>query len=136
MKFIYILFSLIISTSLLAKDKNQIEFEILAQSTTSWDGTPLPEYDSGTPEVTILKVVIPPGQRLAKHKHPAINAGVMLSGQITVQSEDGAVLILNAGDPIIELVDKWHSGKSTGTEPAVIIVFYAGIKGQPLSLKH
>ena len=38
-------------------------------------------------------------------------------------------LILKAGDPIIEVIDTWHYGESTGNEDAEIVVVYVGNKG-------
>lgn len=114
----------------------EIDYSVLAKGSASWDGSELPAYRQGKPEISIVRVVVPPGMKLPSHKHPAINAGVLLSGELTVVSAEGAVLKLHAGDPIIELVDKWHFGMNSGNEPAVIIVFYAGLKGEPLSIKE
>lgn len=112
-----------------------VKVEKLAQSTKSWDGSKLEKFASGQPEITILKIRIPPGVQLPLHKHPYINAGVLLSGQLTVVSESKKVLKLKAGDTIIELVNKWHYGKNEGKEDAVIIVFYAGIQGKAITIK-
>ena len=120
----------------------EIVVEQLIRSTASWDGQPLPVYAQGQPEITILKFTIPAGAELDSHKHSVINAGVLLSGTLTVVSEDQEVLQLKAGDALIELVDKWHHGRNDGKEPAIILVFYAGIKGQefthakPTALAH
>jgi quercetin dioxygenase-like cupin family protein len=70
------------------------------------------------------------------HTHPVINAGVLISGALTVITEKNETLRLKAGDPIIEVVDKWHYGKNEGTEPADIIVFYAGTAELPLTVKR
>jgi quercetin dioxygenase-like cupin family protein len=115
------------STPLQADD---IVVEELIRSTSSWDGEPLPIYPEGQPEITILKFTIPAGAKLASHTHSVINAGVLLSGTLTVVSEDQEELHLKPGDALIELVDKLHHGQNDGTEPAVILVFYAGIKGE------
>ena len=113
----------------------QTAVEVLAKSTTSWDGSNLPHYPNGKPEISILKITIPPGAELPLHKHPVINAGLLLSGELTVMMEDKTTLHMNAGDTIIELVNKWHFGKNEGNVPAEIIVFYAGIQGEPLSIE-
>jgi quercetin dioxygenase-like cupin family protein len=63
-----------------------------------------------------------------------INAGVLMSGQLTVETTDGNVLHLKAGDPIIEVVNTLHYGINEGTVPAEIVVFYAGIAGQAVSV--
>lgn len=112
-----------------------IQVDELAKSGFSWDGSRLPEYPKEAPEITILKIRIPPGALLPMHEHPVINAGVLLSGELTVITEDGKTLHLKAGEAIIEVVKKWHSGKNEGSEPAEIIVFYAGTPDEPITLK-
>jgi quercetin dioxygenase-like cupin family protein len=108
---------------------------VLAKSTHSWDGNLLSAYPQGQPQVTILRIRIPAGAELPLHTHPVINAGVLISGQLTVTTTTGKTLQLNAGDPIIEVVNTWHSGKNPGSEPADIIVFYAGTTDAPITLK-
>jgi quercetin dioxygenase-like cupin family protein len=70
------------------------------------------------------------------HKHPVINAGVVLEGKLTVISKDGKQLILNSGDSIIELVNKWHYGVNQGFVPVKLIIFYVGEVGVPLMIKE
>lgn len=106
----------------------------LAKTTTSWDGNTLPLYPKGQPEITILRIAIPAGTRLKTHSHPVINAGVLLSGQLTVVAENGNTLHLKAGDPIVELVNTSHYGVNEGDEPAEIIVFYAGTGDTPITI--
>lgn len=108
----------------------KIVVETLVRSTSSWNGDALPAYAEGTPEISILKFTIPAGATLPSHLHTAINAGILLSGALTVVSEDQDELHLKPGDTLIELVNKYHQGRSTGDEPAVIVVFYAGIEGE------
>ena len=113
---------------------NEIEVTTLAKTTKSWNDVPLPKYPDGTPEVTILKIVIPPKTKLNWHKHPVINAGVLLKGELTVISKANDTLHLKAGEPIVELVNAWHYGENKGNEPAEIIVFYAGVEKTPITI--
>ena len=108
--------------------------ETLVKDTRSWDSNVLPAYPEGQPEITILKISIPPGTRLKNHSHPVINAGVLISGELTVITEEGKTLQLKAGDPIIEVVNTTHYGINRGDKPAEIIVFYAGIKDNPVTV--
>ena len=119
-----------------ADEHTDIHIETLIKSDVSWDGASLPHYQNGEPEITVLKVVIPPGKAIGMHKHPMINSGVLLSGAVTVTSKTGATTVINAGEAVIELVDQWHKGINAGTEPVVMLVFYAGVKGQPLSIQE
>ncbi len=112
-----------------------VKVEVLAKTSQSWDGADLPGYAECKPELTILKITIPPQTELALHKHPVINAGVLLKGELTVITEDRKRLHLKAGEAIVEVVETWHYGKNEGNEPAEIIVFYAGRQGRPISVK-
>ena len=105
----------------------------LAKTTQSWNGKFLPTYPQGQPEVTILRIIIPAGAQLDIHSHPVINAGVLISGQLTVVTTDGKTLHLKAGDPIVEVVNTLHYGMNQRNVPAEIIVFYAGVVGMPIT---
>ncbi len=122
-------FSLIASTV----SADDVAVEVVAKTTTSWDGSSLPAYPSGQPEITILRIKIPAGVKLPMHKHPVINAGLLLRGELTITTKNGQRLRLKAGDSIVELVDKWHFGANTGESEAEIVVFYAGLEGQPIT---
>lgn len=113
-----------------------VKVEQLSKTSQSWNGQTLPNYPTGKPEVTILKVTIPPGTKLPTHKHQVINAAVMLKGELTVVSEHDEKLYLKAGDPIVELVETWHYGINEGTEPVELIVFYAGTPGLAITVKQ
>ncbi len=127
--------TLLLSSHVWTRDANTVKVDVLTKTSSSWDGETLPDYTKGRPEVTILRITIPPKVQLPLHKHPVINAGVLLKGELTVVTEDKKTLHLKAGDAAVEVVNKWHYGKNEGNEPAEIIVFYAGISGMPLSIK-
>ena len=94
----------------------------------------MPAYPQGKPEITILRISIPPGTKLDTHSHPVINAGVLISGQLTVVTTDGKTLHLKAGDPIVEVVNTLHYGMNEGKVPAEIVVFYAGVVDTPITV--
>lgn len=114
---------------------SSVAVEKLVQTPRSWNGQTLPTYPQGQPEVTILRITIPPGVRLDIHEHPVINAGVMISGQLTVHTLNDQTLHIEAGDPIVEVVDTWHYGINEGRAPAEIIVFYAGVVDRPITVQ-
>ncbi len=118
-----------------ARDAPAVSVEELAKTTTSWDGSVLPAYPPGQPQVTILKYTVGPFESLPWHEHPVINAGVLISGKLTVVTEQGEKLYLTPGDAIVEVLNKWHHGVNEGPEPAEIIVFYAGVENTPLVIK-
>ena len=125
---------LFLPLGLFAKDKSTPIREKLIVSTQAWTGQKLPAYPAGQPEISILKVTIPPGQRFPMHKHPVINAAVVLKGELTVTTDKGKVFHVNAGHPMIEVVNEWHYGANYGTEPVEMIAFYAGVKGTPITI--
>lgn len=116
--------------------RTKVTAKVLTKTTHSWDGNLLNAYPQGQPQVTILRIRIPAGTTLPLHTHPVINAGVLITGELTVVTKTGKTLQLKAGDPIVEVVNTWHYGKNQGSEPADIIVFYAGTKDAPITLKE
>ena len=127
--------TLLLSSHLWARGVTTVQVDVLAKTSSSWDAEALPEYPRGQSEITILKITIPPKTLLPLHEHPVINAGVLLKGELTVVTEDKETLYLKAGDTIVEVVNKWHYGKNEGDVPAEIIVFYAGILDEPVTIE-
>jgi len=111
-----------------------IRSEILARSSSDWGGTAIPAYASGQPEVTVARVTVPVGRAMPLHERPYMTAGVVLKGVIEVRTETGKTHVARAGDAVIELVNQPHGGANIGDEEAVILVVYAGIKDQPITV--
>ena len=131
------IFGLLQVNSATAKEKVHakpvVQMESLMQSSASWDGQAYKSYPDGPPELSMLKITIPPHTELPWHTHPMPNAAYVLSGELTVQKkETGEEKVLTAGQVLAEMVDELHRGY-TGDLPVVLIVFYAGTKGMPLS---
>ena len=133
--FCCILLMLLVSSHVWAQDAGSVKVEELVKSTSSWDGEILPAYGAGRPEITILRITVPPKVRLPMHIHPVINAGVLLKGELTITTEKNEEKHVKAGDALIEVVNKGHYGRNEGEVPAEIIVFYAGTQGMPISIK-
>lgn len=115
-------------------DHGDVKVEVLVQSDKSWNGQQLPAYPTEQPQVSVVKVTIPPKSKLKWHAHPVINAGYLIRGEVTVTTEDGTERVVKAGEGLIELVDTLHYGRNDGDVPAEIIVVYAGVKGVPLAI--
>jgi quercetin dioxygenase-like cupin family protein len=109
-----------------------VRIETLVQSTKSWDGTAYKTYPAGQPQLSVLKVTLAPHTTMKWHTHPVPNVGYVLSGEVTVETKDGAKKHFTAGQAIPETVDIVHRGVS-GDETTVLIVFYAGTPGGALS---
>ncbi len=114
-----------------------VRVETWVQSDRSlWDGAILPPHPAGQPKITLLSMTIPPGVRLESHLHPVLNAGVLLSGALTVVTEESGTLPLRPGDALVEVVHTWHYGINEGKTSAELVVFNAEANGIPLSIRR
>ncbi len=121
------------------KKKSELEgtgiiSEKLIETSTAWNGSPLPAYPSGSPVISIYKYVFPPHTITNPHFHKIINCGVVLSGTLTIVSKDGSFHDFHAGEPLVETDGEIHHGENRGDEDAVVIMFYAGDGKTPLSI--
>jgi quercetin dioxygenase-like cupin family protein len=122
-----------ISITAWSAEPTQVTVETLLRTSASWDGAEYHGYPPGPAELTVLKITIPPHTTLPWHKHPMPNAAYVISGELTVEkAEGGKTRHIVAGEVLPEMVDTRHRGL-TGDAPVVLIVFYAGVKGMPLS---
>lgn len=110
-----------------------VQSETLLRTGSSWDGEPYKSYPSGQPQLSILKITLAPHTELEWHSHPIPNAAYIVSGEVTLErKKDGKKQHFVAGQAVSETVDTFHRGVA-GNEPVVLIVFYAGSPGVPLS---
>ena len=117
----------------LAAEATGVVVEQLMQTSQSWDGSAYQRYPDGPPELTVLRITIPPKTALPWHTHPMPNAAYVVSGELLVEKRDGgAIRQLVAGEVLPEMVGSVHRGV-TGDKGVVLIVFYAGTKGMKLA---
>lgn len=114
------------------KSKEGILSDILVKTQTSWDGTGLPDYPSGKPEIIIKRISFPPYQVTEWHYHSVINAGVILSGELTIVCKNGKEKTFRAGETIVECVNEIHRGENRGDIPADLIMFYDSTPWRPI----
>ena len=105
-----------------------VEANVLIKTTKSWNGSTLPAYSEGQPEITIVRYTFAPGASIPMHMHPVINAGVLLKGELNI--------LTKAGEPLVELFKEWHLGSNPGTEPVDLIIVYAGTVGTALVIRE
>lgn len=127
-------FGLLSQFALADGDHGDVKVEVLVQSDKSWNGDQLPAYPTEQPQISVVKVTIPPHSKLKWHSHPVINAGYLISGEVTVTTKDGVERVVKAGEGLIEIVDTLHYGRNDGDVAAEIIVVYAGVKDVPLAV--
>jgi len=108
---------------------------LLRQSTTA-AGQPIVYPTTNNPEVTAVRVIIPPGAETGWHKHPFPCYGYILSGELTVEMEGREAEHLKGGQALVESVNVLHNGKNTGTEPVELVMFVTGEKNLPFTVKE
>jgi quercetin dioxygenase-like cupin family protein len=116
------------------KPQQKAMAEVLVKSASSWDASELPAYPEGKPEITIIRVIVPPKTKLSVHEHPVISAIVILKGQLTITTERNQELTINTGDAIVEVVNQWHYAENKSNKPVELIVFYAGVQDEPATI--
>jgi quercetin dioxygenase-like cupin family protein len=113
-----------------------IDAAVLQSGSASWDGGAF-AYSQGPPEMTVQKITVHPDGRqveLPVHCHPVPIAGYVLKGGVNVITSAGKSKLFKAGEALIEVSNTWHKG--VFTEDTELLVFYAGEKGVPLSVKQ
>ena len=108
----------------------------LLRTSQSWNEVDLPDYPQGKPELVAVKYIIPPGEKLGWHHHVAMNHGVLVQGELTINGLDGKTTVLHAGDVVVEMVGSIHHGENRGTEPVILYMFYISQEGLPLSVQN
>ena len=130
----YVVYLFMALSTLISSGAYAANSETVIKTDTHWNNQAIKPIHIEHPQITMLRITIPAGEKLAMHKHPILNIGYLTKGELTVRSENGDVLVLKPGDPIVELVDVWHYGESTGIEDAEIVVTYVGDTKDNLSI--
>ena len=84
-------------------------------------GAALAELDEQLPGLTSYTEADDPGM----HTTPTIDFEVVLSGEITLELDDGAKVVLRAGDTVVQNGTR-HRWSNHGVVPAVLAVFICG----------
>jgi quercetin dioxygenase-like cupin family protein len=92
-----------------------------------------PDYPDA--EITAMKILIPPGASTGWHKHEFPVFAFILSGTLTVETEFNKVMHFSENSTFAEMIRTYHNGSNQGKEDVVLIAFYLGGKGVPLSVK-
>jgi len=86
-------------------------------------GAALAEMDEKLPGMTAHMEPDAPGM----HTTATIDFEVVLSGQVTLELDDGAMVTLGPGDTVVQNGTR-HRWSNRGTEPAVFAVFLVGAR--------
>jgi quercetin dioxygenase-like cupin family protein len=108
----------------------------ILQTSQTWDGIKYHRYPTGQPQLTVLRITIPPNTALHWHRHPVISVGYVLAGNLTIEKRDtGERTVLYTGQTLAETVQATHRGFTTD-EPVALVVFYAGQVGTPITINE
>jgi quercetin dioxygenase-like cupin family protein len=84
-------------------------------------------------EISIVKVTIPPGKSTGWHKHVFPVFAYVLQGTLTIEVKNKKTLQFPIGSSFSEVINTLHNGVNNGKENVVLIAFFLGEKGKPLS---
>ena len=117
-------------------DVKTVKSSELIRTSQSWDGVELPDYLKGRPELVAVKYVFPAGQKLGWHRHPVMNYGILVQGELTIIGQDGKEKTVHEGEAVVEMVNTIHHGENRGSKPVILYMFYLSQKGLPLAVQH
>lgn len=93
-----------------------------------------PQFNTAT--VTMMKITFPPGETTGWHKHEIPVFSYIISGTLTVETEDHKITEFKENSCFAESYNIYHKGTNKGTEDLVIFVIYLGGDGKELSIKQ
>lgn len=113
-----------------------VESVELVKSGSAWNGKSYDKYPEGKPCLTVMKMRFAANTTLPWHTHSMPNVAYIISGSLTIEDkETGKKHEFKAGEAFNESVDDVHRGY-TKDEPVEVVVTYAGVEGQPLSIPY
>lgn len=126
---------LFISFNVFSDYNKEVLIEPVLKTDTTSIGQKIDYPDFKNPEVSMMKVTIPPGKSTGWHKHAFPVFAYVLKGTLTIELEKNKTLEFPANSSFAEVIDTFHNGKNNGKEDVVLIAFFMGEKGKPLSVK-
>lgn len=116
------------------KPHRPIEHQLVLQSGNAWNGQPYSGYPEGKPCISVMRMSLPPHSELPWHTHPMPNSAYVLSGELIIEDkESGETASVRAGEALNETLNRAHRGY-TAEQATELVIFYAGVEGQELSL--
>ncbi|MEI7423183.1 MAG: cupin domain-containing protein [Prolixibacteraceae bacterium] len=136
MKKYFLSLTLLVFISLTARSQySGLNIKELLRTDTTSIGQKITYPDFAHPEVTMLKITIPPGKSTGWHKHNIPVFAYVVKGTLTVELEDHRVIKFNEESTFAEMRNTYHNGTNREDVDLVLIAIYMGAKGQMLSIK-
>lgn len=130
------LLMLCLGLQLFAQYRQTIKVENLLKTDTTVIGQALAYPGVERAEVSICKVIIPPGESTGWHKHSIPVFAYVMQGELQVELKNGKRNVYVKDDCISEVWDTYHNGKNYGSETVVLIALYLGGDNKALSEKE
>ena len=110
-----------------------VVLETILKTDTTSIGQKIVYPDFKNDEVSIVKVILPPGKSTGWHKHVSPVFAYVLQGTLTVEVENRKTMQFPVNSSFSEVLNTLHNGVNNGNEDVILIAFFMGEKGKPLS---
>lgn len=130
-----LLFLIVFCISIVANAQynKEVVLETVLKTDTTSIGQKISYPDFANDEVSIIKVTVPPGKSTGWHKHSFPVFAYVVQGTLTVEIENRKPLHFKPNSSFSEVINTMHNGVNNGKEDLVLIAFFMGEKGKPLS---
>jgi quercetin dioxygenase-like cupin family protein len=115
--------------------RKEIKTDVLLKTLKDAVGRKIVYPKTDDAELSAILVEIPAGAKTGWHKHTSPCVAYILEGELQVETEDGTKRMVKAGEAFAEVVNLVHNGQNLGSTPVKLILFVAGEKGAPVSVK-
>ncbi len=113
---------------------SQPVIETITSSTKSWNGDNY-IYPKGQAKMTLIRMTVPAGFRTPVHFHPQPGVAYVIKGLIECVVTANKTLIVGQGESFATTFgDTAHYCENIGSDESLIIVAYAGVEDQPVTI--
>jgi quercetin dioxygenase-like cupin family protein len=93
-------------------------------------------YPTGTPQIQVFEIEIPPGQQTTLHRHATPLFAYIVSGDLELDYGSKGKKIVRSGSSFVEAINWCHFGKPLGNQSVRIIAVYLGQKNPDLAISE
>ena len=130
----FLIFMFLLCLGANAQYNQGVVLKPLLKTDTTSIGQKIVYPDFASDEVSIVKVIIPPGKSTGWHKHGFPVFAYVIQGTLTIEVENHKTMQFQAGTSFPEVINTLHNGINNGKEDVILIAFFMGEKGKPLSV--
>jgi len=130
----FLIFMFLLCLGANAQYNQGVVLKPLLKTDTTSIGQKIVYPDFASDEVSIVKVIIPPGKSTGWHKHVFPVFAYVIQGTLTIEVENHKTMQFQAGTSFPEVINTLHNGINNGKEDVILIAFFMGEKGKPLSV--